>query len=242
MTHRIFPIVFALSTLANLFVNLLVKPAAANEKPYPELMLRSLVEVCVKENPKGILVPFSRETKTEKTLPAIITEYETVVNQSIETVKQNRLDQEKAIKAQVQQHLLQLQAQVKDKTKLKLEIQQIQDLIAKGAANGQNLELEQIEQLKKSLQDLIKLEQDPTYLQIMAKTTQDEELSKLQKKEMTFITEATKGLTKIQRCGCTIDRIQKRHSIDELGDRIKLNMTGKDGILNDVRESYGKCP
>ncbi len=240
MNHRFFPVLVTilLSTIAN--------PAAANEKPYPELMLRSLVEVCVKEKPKGILVPFisapTAGAPSDKTLPEIMTEYEKVVNQSIATTQKNQVEQEKAIETQAEQRSVQLQELIKDKDKLKVELTQIQAVIAKGEVNGEKIDPSQMTQLKQAEKDLSRLLQDPNHVKVMAQEFKTQELMGLRKRTTGFVTEATKGLAKIKRCGCTTDRIQKRYSLDELGDRIKLDMTGKDGILKDVKETYGQCP
>lgn len=39
-----------------------------------------------------------------------------------------------------------------------------------------------------------------------------------------------------------IERTQKRYVVNELGDRIKLEVTGIGGILTDVKEGFAQCP
>ena len=223
----------------------LVAPVIANEKAYSELMLRSLVEMCVKEQPKGILVPFakegSRESALEKTLPMIVGEYQTIVTQSIEAAKQTQLDQEQAIDATIAQRLVQLKEKLKDPKALKQELAKVREMIAIGSVKGEKLTLEQLKSLTASANDLEQLSKDPKYVEVMAQTAKSTLLAAVRSRETQFKLEANKGLLKLQRCGCAIERIQKRYTVNELGDRIKLEITGSSGISTDVKEGFATC-
>ena len=83
--------VSAMSIMSAIAWGVLAMPAIANDKAYSELMLRSLVEMCVKEQPKGLLVPFAREGVSAKTLPTIMGEYRAIVTQSIQGAEQTQL-------------------------------------------------------------------------------------------------------------------------------------------------------
>jgi hypothetical protein len=224
----------------------LITPAFANDKAYPELMLRSLVEMCVKEQPKGLLVPFAKEgaseKTSEKTLPTIMGEYQAIVTKSIEAAKQTRLEQEQAIDASIAQRLVQLKEKLKDPKALKQELTKVREVIAIGSVNGEKLTVEQLKSLAASANDLEQLAKDPKYVEVMAKAAKLKLLTEVRSRETQFKLEANKGLLKLQRCECTIERIQKRYSVNELGDRIKLEVTGSNGISTDVKEGFAQCP
>ncbi len=97
----------------------------------------------------------------------------------VDRLAQQAKQQEQQIAAQVQQRLMQLQEQVKDKTKLDAELKQIGDVITSGQMNGKKIEGKELEFLQKSQKDLQKLKDDPNYLQVMAKDATDQELQKL---------------------------------------------------------------
>ncbi len=217
-------------------------PALANDKAYPELMLRSLVEMCVKEQPKGLLVPFAKEGSSEKTLPTIMGEYQAIVTQSIEASKQNRLEQEQAIDATIAQRLVQLKEKLKDQKALKQELAKVREVIAIGSVKGEKLTVEQLKSLTASANDLEQLSKDPKHVEVMAQTAKLQLLTAVRSREAQFKLEANKGLLKLQRCECTIERIQKRYAVNELGDRIKLEITGSSGISTDVKEEFAQCP
>ena len=223
----------------------LITPVIANDKAYSELMLRSLVELCVKEQPKGILVSFSkeglREGVSEKTLPTIMGEYQTIVTQSIEAAKQTRLEQEQAIDAIIAQRLVKLKEKLKDQKALKKELAKVREVIAIGSVNGEKLTVEQLKSLTASANDLEQLSKDPKHVEVMAQTAKSQLLTAVRSREMQFKLETNKGLLKLQRCGCTIERIQKRYSVSELGDRIKLEVIGSSGISTDVKEEFAQC-
>jgi hypothetical protein len=112
-------------------------------------------------------------------VPVHFTNTNKVANTAIERIGKETKQKEDAVAAQVQQRLIQLQEQVKDKAKLDNELKQINDVVASGQVNGQKLDPAQLEQLKKSQKDLQKLKDDPNYLQTMAKEASDQELQKI---------------------------------------------------------------
>ena len=236
----------AISAMSSIAWVALITPAVANDKAYPELMLRSLVEMCVKEQPKGLLVPFAKEgaseKTSEKTLPTIMGEYQAIVTKSIEAAKQTRLEQEQAIDASIAQRLVQLKEKLKDPKALKQELTKVREVIAIGSVNGEKLTVEQLKSLTASANDLEQLSKDPKYVEVMAQTAKSQLLTAVRSRETQFTLEANKGLLKLQRCECTIERIQKRYSVNELGDRIKLEVIGSSGISTDVKEGFAQCP
>ena len=218
-------------------------PAAqANEKPYPEPIIRSLVETCVKD--QGFFVPF-KPTKAskdaEKTLPVIIGDYQKVLTNSIAQYKQQSLQQEQIIDAQIQQRLVLLTDMLKDKSKLTKELGIIRSSISTGLLNGQKLSPEILAFMKKSEQDLAMLEKDPTYVKKMATKTKDEEIAKLRQNDRKFITEANADLEKLTICGCALEKIQKTSTLEQLADRIKLEIMGVSSISQDVRSTVEQC-
>ena len=232
---------FATVSLSAIAWVALMTPAMANNKAYPELMLRSLVEMCVKEQPKGLLVPFAKEGASEKTLPTIVGEYQTIVTQSIKAAQQTRLEQEQAIDATIARRLVQLKEKLKDPKALKQELTKVREVIAIGWVNGEKLTVEQLKSLTASANDLERLSKDPKYVEVMAQTAKSQLLTAVRSRETQFKLEANKGLLKLQRCECAIERIQKRYTVNELGDRIKLEITGSSGISTDVKEGFAKC-
>ena len=235
--------VSAMSTIAwaTIVMPALAIPAFANDKAYPELMLRSLVEMCVKEQPKGLLVPFAREGVSAKTLPTIMGEYRAIVTQSIKGAEQTQLEQELAIDATIAQRLVQLKEKLKDLKALKQELEKVREVIAVGSVNGNKLTTEQLKSLQASAKDLGQLSNDPKYVEVMAQTAKSQLLIAIRSRTTQFKLEANKGLLKLQRCECTVERIQKRYSMNELGDRIKLEVTGSSGISMDVKEDFAQC-
>ena len=219
----------------------LAKPAIANDNAYSELMLRSLMEMCVKEQPKGVLVPFARKGVSKKTLPTIVGEYQAIVNQSITAAKQARIEQEQAIDASIDRRLLQLKEMLKDQKALKQELKKVREIIAIGSVEGKKLTEEQLKSFKASAMDLEQLSIDPKHVEIMAKTAKLQLLTALRSQETQFKLETSKGLLKLQRCECTIERIQKQYTVNELGDRIKLEVTGSNGISTDMKEEFAQC-
>ena len=227
------------STIAILSV---VPAAQANEKPYPEPIIRSLVETCVKD--QGFFVPF-KSTKAskdpEKTLPILIGEYQKVLTNSIAQYKEQSLQQEQVIDAQIQQRLSLLTEMLKDKSKLTKELTIIRSSLSTGLLNGQKLSPEILAFIKKSEQDLAMLEKDPNHIEKMAKTAREQEISKLRQNDRKFITEANLDLGKLTTCGCALEKVQKTYPLDELADRIKLEITGVAGISQDIRSNIEQC-
>ena len=233
--------VSAVSVMSTIAWTSFTMTAIANDKAYPELMLRSLVEVCVKEQPKGLLVPFAREGVSAKTLPTIMGEYRAIVTQSIQGAEQTQLEQEQAIDATIAQRLVQLKEMLKDPKALKQELEKVREVIAVGSVNRNKLTTEQLKSLQASANDLEQLSNDPKYVEVMAQTAKSQLLTAVRSRTTQFKLEANKGLLKLQRCECTVERIQKRYSVNELGDRIKLEVTGSSGISTDVKEEFTQC-
>jgi hypothetical protein len=99
--------------------------------------------------------------------------------ESVQRVTEQFNKQEKAVEDQVQQRLTDLREQVKDKGKLDLELKQVDQIIATGQANGQPVNPNQMEFIKKSQKDLQKLKEDPKHLEVMAKEASAPELQKI---------------------------------------------------------------
>ncbi len=99
-------------------------------------------------------------------------------------------------------------AQLKDKKKLNAELKQIESVIETGKLNGQRIAPEQIEFLKRSRDDLKKLNQDPNYLKVMAKTASDKELAPIRDK-------LTAAKQKIDACSCISATLQKQYTEQE---------------------------
>jgi ABC-type multidrug transport system fused ATPase/permease subunit len=116
-------------------------------------------------------------------VPIHFTNTNKVANTAIDNIGKKTKQDEDQVNAQVQQRLVQLQEQVKDKAKLEAELKQINEVVNSGQVNGQKLEAAQIEQLKKSQKDLQKLKDDPSYLQTMAKEASDQELQKIRERK-----------------------------------------------------------
>jgi hypothetical protein len=129
-------------------------------------------------------------------VPVHFTNTNKVANAAIERVGKETKQQEDAVAAQVQQRLIQLQEQVKDKAKLEGELKQINEVVATGQVNGQKLDPAQLEQLKKSQKDLQKLKDDPNYLQTMAKEASDQELQKIRERKQKVEEQARAEATK----------------------------------------------
>ena len=232
--------ILLLSTIVVLSV--IVPVAQANEKPYPEPILRSLVETCIKD--QGFFVPF-KSTKVsknpEKTLPILITDYQKVLTNSIAQYKERSLQQEQVIDAQVQQRLGLLTEMLKDKSKLTKELTIIRSSLSTGLLNGQKLSPEILAFMKESEQDLAMLEKDPSHVEKMAKTAREREISKLHQNDRKFITEANLDLGKLTTCGCALEKVQKTYPLDELADRVKLEITEFAGISQDIRSNLEQC-
>lgn len=220
-----------------------VLPAAqANEKPYPEAIVRSLVETCVKD--QGFFVPFKSikaNKDSEKTLPTIIGDYQKVLTNSIAQYKQRSLQQEQVIEAEVQQRLGLLTEMLKDKSKLTKELTIIRSSLATGLLNGKKLSPEILAFMKESEQDLAMLEKDPSHVEKMAKTAKEREISKLRQNDRKFLTEVNLDLGRLIICGCALEKVQKTYPLNELADRIKLEVTGVAGISQDVRSNFEQC-
>lgn len=234
---------FCTILLLSTIVVLSVVPAAqANEKSYPEPILRSLVETCIKD--QGFFVPFKSikvSKNPEKTLPILITDYQKVLTNSIAQYKERSLQQEQVIDAQIKQRLGLLTEMLKDKSKLTKELTIIRSSLATGLLNGQKLSPEILAFMKKSEQDLAMLEKDPSHVEKMAKTTREQEISKLRQNDRKFITEANSDLEKLTICGCALEKIQKISTLEELADRVKLEITGLAGISQDIRSTIEQC-
>ncbi len=231
--------ILLLSTIAILLV---VPAAQANEKPYPELIIRSLVETCVKD--QGFFVPFKSikvNKDSEKTLPVITDDYEKILRNSIAQYKEQSLQQEQVIDAQIQQRLVLLTEMLKDKSKLTKELTIIRSSLSTGLLNGQKLSPEILAFMKKSEQDLVMLEIDPNHVEKMAKTAREQEILKLRQNDRKFITEANLDLSKLTTCGCALAKVQKTYLLEELADRIKLEITGVAGISQDIRSNIEQC-
>ena len=95
--------------------------------------------------------------------------------------------------------------------------------------------------MKKSEQDLAMLEKDPNHIQKMAATTRDGEIAKLRQNDRKFITEANADLEKLTICGCALEMIQKTSTLEQLADRIKLEIVGVSGISQDLRSNVEQC-
>ena len=121
-----------------------------------------------------------------------------VADTAIDRIGKETKQQEEGVGPQVQQRLLQLQEQVKDKAKLDGELKQISDVVASGKnpATGQPIEPAQMEQLKSSQQELQKLKDDPNYLQKMAKDASDKELQKIRERKIKLEEQARSEATK----------------------------------------------
>ena len=234
---------FCAILLLSMIAVLSVVPAAqANEKPYPDPIIRSLVETCVKD--QGFFVPFKSIKASEdpgKTLPILIGNYQKVLTDSIAQYKERSLQQEQVIDAQIQQRLGLLTEMLKDKSKLTKELTIIRRSLSTGLLNGQKLSPEILAFMKKSQQDLVMLEKDPNHVEKMAKTAREQEISKLRQNDRKFITEANSDLEKLMICGCALEKIQKTSTLDQLADRIKLEITGLDGISQDIRSNIEQC-
>ncbi len=220
-----------------------VIPAAqANEQPYPEPIVRSLVETCVKD--QGFFVPFKSITankSSEKTLPIIINDYQNVLTNSIAQYKERSLQQEQVIDARIQQRLGLLTEMLKDKSKITKELTIIRSSLSTGLLNGKKLPPETLAFMKESEQDLAMLEKDPSHIEKMAKTAKEREISKLRQNDRKFITQANLDLGKLITCGCTLEKIQRTYSLNELADQIKLEITGDAGISQDIRSNFEQC-
>ena len=220
-----------------------VLPAAqANEKPYPEAIVRSLVETCVKD--QGFFVPFKSikaNKDSEKTLPIIINDYQNVLTNSITQYKERSLQQEQVIDAQVQQRLDLLTEMLKDKSKITKELTIIRSSLSTGLLNGKKLPPETLAFMKESERDLAMLEKDPSHIEKMAKTAKEREILKLHQNDRKFITEANLDLGKLTTCGCALEKVQKTYPLDELADRVKLEITGVSGISQDIRLNLEQC-
>ena len=220
-----------------------VIPAAqANEKPYPEAIVRSLVETCVKD--QGFFVPFKSikaNKDSEKTLPIIINDYQNVLTNSIAQYKERSFQQEQVIEAQVQQRLGLLTEMLKDKSKITKELTIIRSSLSTGLLNGKKLPPETLAFMKESEQDLAMLEKDPSHIEKMAKTAKEREISKLRQNDRKFITQSNLDLGKLITCGCALEKVQKTYPLNELADRIKLEITGVAGISQDIRSNFEQC-
>ena len=219
-----------------------IPSAQANEKPYPEAIVRSLVETCVKD--QGFFVPFKSikaNKDSEKTLPIIINDYQNVLTNSIAQYKERSLQQEQVIEAQVQQRLGLLTEMLKDKSKITKELTIIRSSLSTGLLNGKKLPPETLAFMKESEQDLAMLEKDPSHIEKMAKTAKEREISKLHQNDRKFITQANLDLGKLITCGCALEKVQKTYPLNELADRIKLEITGVAGISQDIRSNFEQC-
>lgn len=231
--------ILLLSTIAVLSV---IPAAQANEKPYPDPIIRSLVETCVKD--QGFFVPFKSIKASKdpgKTLPIVIGDYQNVLTNSIAQYKEQSLQQEQVIDAQIQQRLGLLTEMLKDKSKITKELTIIRSSLSTGLLNGKKLPPETLAFMKESEQDLAMLEKDPSHIEKMAKTAKEREISKLHQNDRKFITEANSDLEKLTICGCALEKIQKTSTLDQLADRIKLEITGLAGISQDIRSNIEQC-
>lgn len=124
-------------------------------------------------------------------VPAHFMNTSKVADATIAQINQKSSQDEQALDVQVQQRLLQLQEQVKDKAQLDQQLKALTDAINSGQIKG-----DQLEQAKKEQQNLEKLKTDPNYLNTMAKEAKDQALMKIrndrQKLEEQARSEATK--------------------------------------------------
>lgn len=232
----------AILLLSTIGIFLVIPAAQANEKPYPEPIIRSLVETCVKD--QGFFVPFKSIKASKdpgKTLPILIGDYQKVLTDSIAQYKERSLQQEQVIDAQIQQRLGLLTEMLKDKSKITKELTIIRSSLATGLVNGKKLSPETLAFMKESEQDLAILEKDPSHVEKMAKTAREREISTLRQNDRKFITAVNSDLERLTICGCALEKIQKTSTLDQLADRIKLEITGVAGISQDIRSNLEYC-
>ncbi|MCX5964264.1 MAG: hypothetical protein NT070_14295 [Cyanobacteria bacterium] len=193
---------------------------------------------------QGVFVPFKSikaNKDSEKTLSSIIGDYQNVLTNSIAQYKERSLQQEQVIDAQIQQRLGLLTEMLKDKSKITKELTIIRSSLSTGLLNGKKLPPETLAFMKESEQDLAMLEKDPSHIEKMAKTAKEREISKLHQNDRKFITEENSDLEKLTICGCALEKIQKTSTLDQLADRIKLEITGFAGISQDIRANIEQC-
>ncbi len=92
--------------------------------------------------------------------------------------------------------------------------------------------------MKESEQDFAMLEKEPSHIEKMVKTVREREISTLHQNDRKFITEANLDLGKLITCGCALEKVQKKYPLNELADRIKLEITGVAGISQDIRSNF----
>jgi len=129
-------------------------------------------------------------------VPIHFTNTNKVATTAIDQIAKKTQQDEQQIAAQVQQRLLQLQDQVKDKTKLEGELKQITEIVTSGQVQGRKLEPSEMEAVKKTQKDLQKLKDDPNYLQTMAKEASDGELQKIRERKQKLEEQARAEATK----------------------------------------------
>ena len=220
--------------------------AANNSQPYPERMIRSLVEVCMKPKITGIFIPFAAEPKAgeaskDKSVARVIEDYQTVLQKTIDQSQAESAQIEKSMLEQIDQRFDQLKEKLKDKATLDSEIKQLQAAIASGMFNGEKITPEGLASLKETEQILVKLASDPTYLETLKQSEQSEFKTKFKARQQQLLQQTTQGKVNLQRCGCTIETLQKRYSLDEVGDRIKQDILGKPGIRQELEASSQSC-
>ncbi len=222
---------------------LMTSAAQANERRYPEPIARSLLQACFKS--EGILIPFKSNqpvTKPEKTLSMLISEDQFMMNSFITQRQQkNSNRQEQDIDTAIQKRLVELRKQVENKEQLKKELQLVRTLLSTGMSNGEKISPEELARLRKSEQELSKLQKDPSYVEVMAKAAREEELKKARDYDQVVITKAKLSLSRMTECGCALEKVQTRYSLDELADRIKLEITNNNGISQDIQSSMEQC-
>lgn len=129
-------------------------------------------------------------------VPVHFTNTSKVANAAIEKVGKETQQAEEAVNNQVQQRLMQMQEQLKDKAKLDQELKLINDAVSSGQFNGQKLDGANLEQIKKTQKDLQKLKEDPNHLQTMAKEASDKELQTIRERKQKLEEQARSEATK----------------------------------------------
>jgi hypothetical protein len=129
-------------------------------------------------------------------IPIHFTNTNKVANAAIEEVNKKAKQAEEAVGAQAQQKLLQMQEQLKDKSKLEAGLKQAGEILASGQLNGQKLEPAQLEEVKSKQQDYQKLKEDPGYAQTIVKKESDQDLQKIRTQKDTVEKQAREGATR----------------------------------------------
>ena len=216
-----------LSLLNSVKVNAEITPLPTQLlNPYSEGTLKFLLDTC-HSKPSITYLPISTNRAVGKSVQEL-------ADEAFEPVFNNSRKQEQEITAQIQQRMMQLQEQVKDKKKIKIELQQINTIVSSGFINGKPVDPVQMIQLKRSLKDLQQLQADPNYLNVMAQEAKNNELVKIRESAIKF-------KQSLNSCVCVTTILQKRYTEQELFKRMLEELQSGPSFSKDWRMASETC-